>query len=479
MTRYMNQIETRLMPLVDSGEVRRLLVRTPRGFGNIESFNDGIVIVVLEDFDQRRSAWDIIKDVRRRTGDLPGVRIFPIMRQGFGGGIGKPVQFVLGGGTYEELATWRDTLLAKVASGPPGLEDLDSDYKETKPQLEIAVDRDRAGDLGVTVETVGRTLETMLGSRRVTTYIDAGEEYDVIVEGERDAQRTPDSVENIYVRSQRSRQLVPLASLVKLEETADSPVLNRYNRVRAVTLSAGLADGATLGEALARLESLVKEHLPESAVVDYKGESRDFQTAGGELGFVFLLGMVVVFLVLAAQFESFVHPLVIMLTVPLAVGGALLGLYLTDATLNIYTQIGLIMLVGLAAKNGILIVEFANQLRDGGRDFDAALLEASQTRLRPILMTAFTTAAGAVPLILATGAGAETRVQIGIVVFSGILGATVLTLFVVPVAYHLLARGTGSPGDVQRRLEREMADENAPVRLLQPKPDGRRAAGTP
>ena len=201
-------------------------------------------------------------------------------------------------------------------------------------------------------------------------------------------------------------------------------------------------------------------------MIDYKGESRDFQTAGRSMAFVFGLGILVVFLVLAAQFESFVHPFVIMLTVPLAMAGGLLGIYVTGSTLNVYTQIGLIMLVGLAAKNGILIVEFANQLRDSGRPFDEALREASKVRLRPILMTGITTAAGAVPLILASGAGAETRMQIGVVVFSGVLGATLLTLFVVPVAYSRLCRGTGSPGDVRRRLEDEMRPEEGAVPRL-------------
>jgi len=473
MTRYMDEIESRLMPLVDSGEVQRLLVRTPRGFGSLESFNDGIVIVVLRGFEERRSAWEVIADMRERTADLPGVRLFPIMRQALGGRVGKPVQFVLGGGSYAQLAEWRDAMDAALAREPGGLVDLDWDYEETRPQLALDVDRDRAGDLGVTPLDVGRTLETMLGSRRVTTWIDDGEEYDVILEAERDGQRTPQSVADIYVRSERSGELVPLESLVRIEETAESPSLNRYNRIRALTLSAGLAPGASLGGALAHLEALVAENLPEAAVVDYKGQSRDFQSAATELWFVFLLGMAVVFLVLAAQFESFVHPLVIMLTVPLAVGGALLGLFLAGASLNIYTQIGLIMLVGLAAKNGILIVEFANQLRDRGHEFDHALREAASVRLRPILMTAFTTAAGAVPLMFAAGAGAETRIQIGIVVFSGVIGATALTLFVVPVAYQLLARGTGSPGDVKRQLERDLGGDEPPVRLVPP--EGERA----
>jgi len=456
---YMTEIETRMMPLVENGEISRLLVRAPRAFGNFEIFNTGIVINVLADWSSRRSAWEIMNDVRQRLADLPGVRAFPVMRQGFGARVQKPVQFVIGGGTYAELAEWRDILLARIRQNNPGLVGLDWDYKETKPQLQVVIDYDRAADLGVTINTIGRTLETMLGSRRVTTYIDAGEEYDVIVEGERDAQRTPTNLENLYVRSERSGQLIPLSNLVRLEEFADSISLNRYNRVRAITLQANLADGVSLGDALTYLEGLVDEHLPGQVIVDYKGQSQDFRSAGGSILFVMLLGTLVVFLVLAAQFENWLHPLVIMLTVPLAMAGALLGLSLTGQTLNIYSQIGLIMLIGLAAKNGILIVEFANQLRDAGRPFHDALFEAASVRLRPIVMTGITTMAGSVPLLLSSGAGTETRVVIGTVILSGVLAATLFTLFVVPVAYDRLAQKTGSPGDTRRRLDREIQDK--------------------
>lgn len=456
MEDYMDEIEARMLPLVESGEISRLLVRAPRDFNNLSLFNSGIAIVVLDDWGRRRPATEIMADVRERTADLSGVRINTVMRQGFGGGIQNPVQFVIGGAEYEELAEWRDILLAEIEKSNPGLQGIDWDYKETQPQLEVTIDYDRAADLGVTVSNIGRTLETMLGSRRVTTYLEDGQEYDVIVEGERDRQRSPAALENIYVRSDRSGQLVPLSNLVTLEDFADSTSLNRYNRVRAITIQASLADDLTLGAALDYLDNLAREHLPETAIIDYKGQSRDFKTAGTSIVFVFLIGIVVVFLVLAAQFESWIHPLVIMLGVPLAVGGGLLGLWLTGSTLNVYSQIGLVMLIGLAAKNGILIVEFVNQLRDAGRDFDDAIIEGATIRLRPIVMTGITTAAGTIPLILSSGAGAETRQVIGIVVLFGVSVSTFLTLFVIPVLYSLLARRTGSPDAVRRRLESDM-----------------------
>lgn len=457
---YMTEIEERLMPLVEAGEIDRLLVRAPRSFGTTSTFNDGVATVILHDWSVRRSAWEIMADIRQRTADLPGVTISPVMRAGFGGGTSKPVQFVIGGGTYEQLREWRDILLTAIAEENPRLIAVDHDYKETNPQLRVEIDRDSAGDLGVRVETVGRTLESLFGSRIVTTYTEDGEEYDVIIEGERNMQRTPSDMSNIYVRSDRTGDLIPLANLVTIHEMAGPSSLNRYNRVRAITIEADLGDGYTLGEALSYLENLAAERLPESVTIDYKGQSLKFKESGSALAFVFALGIIVVFLVLAAQFESFVHPFVIITTVPLAVAGGLFGIWLTGGTLNLYTQIGLIMLVGLAAKNGILIVEFANQLRDEGRNFHDALVEAAGIRLRPILMTAVTTASGALPLIFSFGAGAETRSAIGVVILFGIIATTAFTLFVVPVAYQTFARRTGSPGDTQRRLEAEMA---APV----------------
>jgi len=453
---YMTEIERRLMPYVESKEINRLLVRAPRGFGNIENFSGGIVIAVLNDWAHRRPASDIMNEVRGKLAALPGVRAFPVMRQGLGGGTQKPVQFVLGGSTYEELAAWRDILIEKINADNPGFEGLDSDYKETRPQIDFVVDYDRAADLGVAIQDIGRTLETMMGGRNITTFLDRGEEYDVIVEGERAAQRSFSDIKNIYVPSSRTGELIPLSNIVSIREYAAAETLARFNRIRSITIEANLADGYALGDALAHMEDLVREHLPPEAIIDYKGQSRDYQSAGGSIIFVFILGLLVVFLVLAAQFESWIHPFVIMLTVPLAMGGGLLGLYLTGNSLNIYSQIGLIMLIGLAAKNGILIVEFANQLRDEGMRFSRAIVQASETRFRPIVMTGLTTIAGAIPLILSSGAGAETRSVIGIVVLSGVFAATFFTLFIVPVAYSLMARKTGSPQDVTKQIEEEM-----------------------
>ncbi|MCX7552837.1 efflux RND transporter permease subunit [Marinicella sp. S1101] len=455
MEEYMTEIEGRMMKYIDNGELRRLLVRSPRSFGNISSFNSGIIIAIMNPWDERRSAFTVMNEVREGLSDLPGVRAFPIMRQGLGGGTGKPIQFVLGGADYAELAEWRDIIFDKINQNNPGFTGLDSGYKETRPQIDFDVDYDAAADLGVRINEIGRTLQTMLSGRNVTTYIENGEEYDVIMEGEREQQNNFSDIENIYVRSQRSGELIPLSSFISIKEYGAADNLTRYNRVRSITLEANLTDDLALGDALQHLEQLVDDHLPDYAITDYKGQTRDFIESGNSIIFVFALGLLVVFLVLAAQFESYVHPFVIMFTVPLAMGGGLLGLFLMGGSINIYSQIGLIILIGLATKNGILIVEFANQIRDMGYNFNRATLMASKVRFRPIVMTGLTTIAGSIPLLIASGAGAETRVVIGTVILFGVVAATLFTLFIVPVAYSLLARNTSSPETVAKNLARE------------------------
>lgn len=456
MENYIDEIERRLLPMTESGEIQRLLLRAP-GF-NSNAFNQGFVIASLDDWANRRPATEIISDVNKQLSNLPGVRSFANMRQGLGGGTGKPVQFVLGGPSYEVLTQWRDTFVAALEADNPGLIDIDWDYKETQPQFRVTIDYKRAADLGVLVNDIGETLQTMLGSRAVTTYIDNGEEYDVILEGVRSEQNSPNDIDNIYVRSDRSNELIPMSSLVTINAIADSATLDRYNRIRAITIEAGLANGAYIGPVLEKMLETARSVLPQEVIIDYKGQSLDYKESGQSILFVFIIGLGIVFLVLAAQFESYRHPLIIMLCVPATVAGGLLGLWLTGNSLNIYTQIGLIMLIGLSAKNGILIVEYANQLRDEGEEFYSSIKRAATTRLRPIVMTSLTTAAGSVPLIVTSGAGAETRIAIGVVILFGVITAAVVTVFFIPTAYALIAKGSGSPLDVTRKLEKERAD---------------------
>jgi multidrug efflux pump len=321
------------------------------------------------------------------------------------------------------------------------------------------VDRNRAAELGVSLQTVGRTLETALGSRIVTTYVDRGREYNVILQGRDESRETLTDLTNIRVRSVRGEELIPLANVVRIEETAGAVELARFNRLRAVEISADLAAGYTMGEAVQWFQETVARELPPEATLMWDGESGEFARTGQQMYFTFFFALAIVFLVLAAQFESFVHPAIIMVTVPLALLGAVFGLKLYGMTINIFSQIAVIMLIGIAAKNGVLIVEFANQLRDRGVEFVEAVVTAAETRLRPVLMTSLCTAFGALPLLFAAGAGAEQRRPIGVVVFYGTIVSVLLTLFAVPAVYSVVARRTRSPQHVSRMLDRLMGGQ--------------------
>jgi multidrug efflux pump len=365
------------------------------------------------------------------------------------------VQAVIGGPEYPQLSQWT-TKLVDLARANPGFTNVDSGFKERKPQIRIAIDRDRAAELGISLQAVGRTLETALGSRIVTTWADRGREYNVVLQASGDARQAPTDLTNIRVRSDRTGELIPLSNVVRLEETSGAVELARFNRLRSVELQADLAEDYTMGEAIRWFQQTVSKELPPEATLMWDGESGEFIRSGQQLYLTFLFALVIVYLVLAAQFESFVHPAIIMITVPLALVGAVFGLWLYGASINVFSQIAVVILIGIAAKNGVLIVEFANQLRDRGVEFTDAIVGAAVTRLRPVLMTSLCTAFGALPFLFATGAGAEQRLPIGIVVFYGTLVAVFLTVLVVPVVYAWLARRTGSPGVLSRKIDAMM-----------------------
>ncbi len=454
MDRHAREAEEILLREVANGDVVRGNIRVPGGFGSATELNQARGFVLLAPWgERRRSASEIAQSLRDQLGRIPGVRALVNSPGGWVRGGAAPVQVVLGGTDYAELAGWRDVLMQRMQDNP-GLTNVQSNYEERKPQIEISVDRERAADVGVSLQTVGRTLETVLGSRIVTTYVDRDREYNVILQGRAEDRATPSDLDSLYVRSDRTGELIPLANLVRLEETAGPMRLNRFDRLRSITVSAALAPGYPLGDALGFVEGVVASDLPAAVRVNFDGESREFQRSGNQMYFMFALTLVIVFLVLAAQFESFLHPFVIMTTVPLAVIGALVGLWLYGLSINVFSQIAAIMLVGLAAKNGILIVEFANQLRDRGVGFREAVIEAAAIRLRPVLMTSLCTAFGALPLMLASGAGAEARRAIGVVIFYGVVISVLLTLAVVPAVYTLVARRTRSPQTIAKLIER-------------------------
>lgn len=455
MDRYMLDVQGKLLPMLDEGVVRTIIVRTPGGFGASDDFNSGSITAFLNPWEERDvTTQEVVDEVNQALAQVPAVRGNASVRSSLSRGRGQPLNFVIAGSTYEGLARARDRIIA-AANANPGIINLDSDYKESKPQLRIDVDTDRAGDLGVSVADVSQALQSLLGSRRVSTYTDRGEEYRVVVQAEEGARATEVDLASIYVRS-RGGELIPLSNLVTTREASGARDLGRFNKLRAITLSGGLAPGYSLGEALTFMEEQAAAS-PEVTAIGYRGESQAFRETGGSIYFVFGLTVLVVYLLLAAQFESFIHPLVIIMTVPLAVAGGAIGLFVMGQSINLYSQIGIVMLVGLAAKNGILIVEFANQLRDEGSEIGTAIREASMRRLRPILMTSIATAAGAVPLMIASGAGAGARAAIGVVVVWGVLIATLITLFLIPLLYARLARYTGSPEAVTRKLEAQLA----------------------
>ena len=457
--RVMRQVEQVLLSYVQSGEAQRVMIVSP-GFGDAGTnrFSSGFGRMFLANWEDRhRSGAEIETELNQRLGQIPGATVRARMQspfQGGGGGGGADgASIVLLGSTYEQLAPVANAIMDRMRENP-NFQRPRMNYQPTSPRVLVDIDRERAAALGVSVQAIGRTLEATMGSRRVNTITDRGEEYYVYMQAERDERSDIADLTNKFVRSDRTGELVPLATLVNIRTVGDSAERRRMNRQAAVTISASIPGDFAIGAAINQLEGIARAEIGEQPItIDYTGAARQYKQSTGAILFAFGFALIVVFLVLAAQFESFVHPLVIMVSVPLALAGGLFGLYLFDNTLNIYSEIGLIILIALAAKNGILIVEFANQLRDEGKSIRDAILDASDLRIRPVLMTSVATIVGAIPLILGHGAGAESRMTIGVVIFFGLLVATMLTLFVVPVFYDLLAKYTKSPEATAKEIE--------------------------
>jgi multidrug efflux pump len=454
--RYVRQLEQFYQGIP---EVRSYFSFVAPGLEKPNPVNSALTFVRLKPWEERqRKQQAIAKELAPKMfGGLPGVLAFPINPPSLGQSFRNPaVQFVIQASSYAELQKKVDQVLAK-ARQYPGMANLDTDLRLNKPQLSVVLKRDKIAAVGADVQEIGQTLETLLGGRQITRFKRDGQQYDVIVQLKEQDRERPTDLTAIFVRG-RDGQLVQLANLIEVRETVAPKELNHFNRQRAAVISANVTPGYTLGEALSFMDQTVTEVLGADVSTALDGQSREFRESGASLYVTFVLALLFIYLVLAAQFESFIAPLIIMLTVPLAVTGALLALFLTGGTLNVYSQIGLVMLVGLITKNGILIVEFANQLRESGLERGAAVVEAATLRLRPILMTTLATILGAIPLALAVGAGAESRQQIGWVIVGGLLLGTLLTLSVVPVAYTLLARKVHhSPEQMAEQAEQARA----------------------
>jgi multidrug efflux pump len=459
--KYILEVEGLVQPLVARGDAQVVFSIVAPGFQRPAPVNQGFVFVRLSPWAERtRTQQALVRELTPKLNAVTGVRATANNPPSLGQrGIQQPVQFVISGAELDSVRSWVDQMLAR-GSENSRLVNLDQNFRANRPELKVNVDRRKAADLGISVEAIGRTLETLFGSRVVTRYVDQGEEYDVILQARGEDRASPSDLSQLFLRSPRG-ELVALSNLISVNESASPRDLIRIDRLPAITLQAGLATDYPLGEALTYLDRLAAAELPSEAKIGYSGTSREFKESSSALIVTFGLGLLIVFLVLAAQFESFRHPFIIMLAVPLAVTGGLAGLVLWDYSLNVYSQIGMIMLIGLMAKNGILVVEFANQLRVQGMEIREAVIEASVVRLRPILMTTISTIFGAVPLLMGHGAGIEARSALGIVVVSGMALSSLMTLFVVPALYILIARGSKTIDAVAVEAERLEAEEQA------------------
>jgi len=448
------RVEQEMARYYRDGVAQLYILGVPR-FGQAQ-YNTANGVLVLKDWGERKKTADQVADeLNKSLSKVTSVRAIASVRgpfqRGGGAGGGTNVDLIGLGNDYPEIVAWMQPIL-DAAQDNPGLSRPRLDYEPTAPRLSVNIDRDRAASLGVSAEEVGRVLETMLGSKKVTTYVRNGQEYDVILQTGLEQRRTTEDLNKLYVRS-GSGDLIPLSSVVTTELRGDIPDRPRVDRLRAVTLTTQLSPGYTVADAVNFLKAEAAKQPSGGVTVAWGGQAKDYLEASGAVGLAFGLALLLVFLVLAAQFESWIHPAVIMLTVPLAALGGLFGLLLSGSTINTYSEIGLIILIGIAAKNGILIVEFANQMRDQGRDVREAVIEAASLRLRPIIMTSISAAFGSLPLILWGGAGGASRQTIGVVIFFGAIFSTLLTLFVVPVFYNLLARYTKSPEWTARQIE--------------------------
>ena len=438
MDKYVDKLSQLMMDSVPEHEV--VLSVTSPGFTGSGAANTGFVRVILTEPSQRKSSQDqIVQRVSKSLSKIGEGRAFPIQVQTISVSrrSGLPVQFVIQNSNFEKLKSVLPTFLEEAAKSPK-LINIDSDLKFNKPELKIEVDRLKASDLGVSVEDVAQTLQLALSNRRFGYFTMNGRQYQVIGQVSRNFRDDPSDLKTFYVRTKDGNS-ISLDNLVDISEGINTPTIYHFNRYKSATISAGLAPGFTLGEGIEEMKKIADKILDNSYSTALSGTSRDFAESSGSVGFAFVLALVLIFLVLAAQFESFVDPFIIMVTVPLAIFGALLSLWLTDQTINIFSQIGMIMLIGLVTKNGILIVDFSNQKRRKGESKLTSVIEGSKERLRPILMTTLAMALGASPLAFSFGSASSSRIPLGVVIMGGLLFALVLTLFVIPAMYTFLS----------------------------------------
>jgi multidrug efflux pump len=419
------------------------LTVTAPGFAGSGAVNTGFVRLALtQSEDRKRSQNEIANYITKNLAQFPEGKVFVIQEQSISSGGGPkgalPVQFVLQTNDFNKLREKLPKFL-EAANKNPIFQGVDVNLKFNKPELVIEIDRDKAKTIGVSIADVAQTIQLSLSGQRFGYYIKSDKQYQVIGQVNRENRDNPDDIKDLFVRNTKG-EMIQLDNIISIVERSSPPQLYHYNRYQSATIQAGLAPGKTIGDGIAAMNEISKQVLDDSFTTSLTGASRDFQESSSNILFAFVLALVLIYLLLAAQFESFMEPFIIMLTVPMALSGALFSLWYFNETLNIFSQIGMIMLIGLVTKNGILIIEFANQLRKKGLNVKEALIEASTARLRPILMTSLATMLGALPIAMALGAGSKSRMGMGIVIIGGLLLSMVLTLFVIPAIYSYLVK---------------------------------------
>ncbi|MCB0512968.1 MAG: efflux RND transporter permease subunit, partial [Bacteroidetes bacterium] len=429
--------------IVDSVPEQSIVLSvTSPSFAGSGAANSAFMRVALKDKDQRvRSQNDIAQYLQHNFSQFNLGRAFVIQDQTIAVGsarFGMPVQFVIKNFDFEKLQNIIPKFMDEVAKSPVFV-GYDVNLKFNKPEVDIIIDKDKAYSMGVSVQDIAQTLQFSMSGRRFSYFLKDGKQYEVIGQALYDLRNKPDNLKDIYVRN-NSGALISLDNIITVREIAKPPQLYHYDRYKSATISSALAPGYTVGDGIDEMNKIAKKLLDDTYSTALSGSSRDFAESSSNTMYALILALILIYLVLAAQFESFVDPFIIMMTVPLALAGALLSLWIFDQTLNIFSQIGMIMLIGLVTKNGILIVEFANQLREQGMNKLEAIIHASQMRLRPILMTSFAMALGAVPIAVALGKAATSRVSLGIVIIGGIVFSLILTLFIVPAIYSFMSR---------------------------------------
>ena len=455
------EIERRLTPLVknENESYKRMIMRVP-GFGRAsKSYNSFIIIALLDDWsDRSESSVKIMRKAIGKIVTVPQALAFPISPQSIRvSSYNKPVQMVILGKSYDQLENWQKLIMQNLRKNK-NLAAIESDYSKNKPEIKLIVNRKKAQDLGVSIESIGKTVETLFSGKTVTKFNQLGKEYPIILQSDIKNRKKSESISKIFVRSDASGKLISLANLVEFEDAGSAKILARYDRQRAVTISARLVGDYTLSEALKYLEKTVRDTVPE-ARIEWKGKSEELKETSNELFIIFALALITAFLVIAANFNSFIHPAIIMLTVPLSVFGGIVFILLFNSSINIFSQIALVILIGISTKNSILIVDWANQLRRAGKNIQSAALEACRRRFRAIIMTSLSTMIAMVPLLIGNigpGAGEGSRLAVGATIFGGMLISTFFTLYVTPTMYVLLTKNTKRIDIIDLQLNKEL-----------------------